>query len=235
VLIGGSVFPLLGGVHSWFPKMTGRMLGNGLGRVAFAFVFVGFQLTFFPMHQLGLQGMPRRVYTYAADSGFGTLNLLATIGAVTLAVGLLITLVNVLRSLRREAVAGDDPWAADTLEWSTSSPPPAYSFAYVPVVRSRIGLWDATARLLRVTGLRSDVRDMLVTRPMDAVPDHRIEAPGPTIYPAVTALALCGLFVGALFTPWAVVIGGAVTMIPLILWFWPRMPARWFWLRERSA
>jgi cytochrome c oxidase subunit I+III len=123
VLIGGAVFPLFGGFYYWFPKVTGRCLHERLGQWNFWLLFIGFNLTFFPLHQLGLAGMPRRVYTYVPEMGWGGLNLLATIGAGVLAVGVALFLLNVWRSRRYGQLAGDNPWGAGTLEWATSSSP----------------------------------------------------------------------------------------------------------------
>src|SRR5678816_3986362 len=117
VLIGGAVFPLIGAIYYWFPKITGRLMNETLGRWNFWLAFIGFNVAFFPMHVLGLKGMPRRVYTYPADMGWGDLNLLATVGAVTLATGILLTLINAVRSARQGELAGPDPWGAGTLEW----------------------------------------------------------------------------------------------------------------------
>ena len=128
VLIGGAVFPLLGAIYYWFPKMTGRMLGEALGRWNFWIAFIGFNVAFFPMHILGLWGMPRRVYTYPAELGWGSLNLLSTIGAFVFALSFALLLWNVLQSLRRGEPAGDNPWGAGTLEWATSSPAAALQF-----------------------------------------------------------------------------------------------------------
>src|SRR3954462_13687546 len=124
VLIGGAVFPLFGAVYYWFPKITGRLLGERMGQIFFGLMFIGFNLTFFPMHVLGLHGMPRRVYTYLPESGWGGLNLLSTIGAFTLGLAGLLFAINALLSLRGGAIAGPNPWQAGTLEWSTPSPPP---------------------------------------------------------------------------------------------------------------
>jgi cytochrome c oxidase subunit 1 len=142
VLFGGSVFGVMAGLYYWFPKMSGRMLSEGLGKVQFVLMFVGFNLTFFPMHQLGLDGMPRRVYTYLAETGWGDLNLLASAGAALIAVSVAIFLVNVAASLRAGSPAGDDPRGADTLEWATSSPPPPYNFDHLPEIRSERPLFD---------------------------------------------------------------------------------------------
>ena len=141
VLIGGAVFPLLGAIYYWFPKMTGRMLGEALGRWNFWIAFIGFNVAFFPMHILGLWGMPRRVYTYPAELGWGPLNLLSTIGAFVFALSFALLLWNVFWSLRRGEPAGDNPWGAGTLEWGTSSPPPPYNFAFQPYVTHREPVW----------------------------------------------------------------------------------------------
>src|SRR6185295_6438416 len=110
--------------YYWFPKFTGRMLGEAMGKLNFWLMFAGFNLTFFPMHLLGLDGMPRRVYTYPEAMGWHTLNLLASSGAVIIFVSMAVYLINVVVSLRRGAIAGDNPWGGGTLEWATSSPPP---------------------------------------------------------------------------------------------------------------
>jgi cytochrome c oxidase subunit I+III len=221
VLIGGAVFPLLGAVYYWLPKMSGRMPSERLGRWSFAVVFVGFNLTFFPMHQLGLAGMPRRVYTYVPDAGWGGLNLLASSGAGLLALGLLLFVVNVAWTLRRGAAAGDNPWGADTLEWSTASPPPVYNFVYLPVVESRHPLWIGPQPPGVVTGLRSDRRDVLVTDAVDATPDHRHHLDGPSLWPLLTALSLGIGIITALFSAWGVVIAAGLMLATLTGWFWP--------------
>ncbi len=142
VLIGGVTFPIFAAIYYWFPKVTGRMMDERLGKWHFWLFFIGFNLTFFPQHFLGLQGMPRRVYTYPADMGWNFYNLLSTLGALLLAAGILALLANLLRSYRSGEPASNNPWEADTLEWSTTSPPPSYGFAILPVVRSRHPLWD---------------------------------------------------------------------------------------------
>jgi cytochrome c oxidase subunit 1 len=143
VLFGGSVFAVFAGIYYWFPKMTGRMLGEGLGIIQFTIMFIGFNLTFFPMHQLGLAGMPRRIADYSSASGWNELNLAATIGGFVIAFSLLPFLWNVLVSLRNGKLAGDDPWEANTLEWVTTSPPPAYNFDHLPEIRSERPVFDA--------------------------------------------------------------------------------------------
>jgi cytochrome c oxidase subunit I len=142
VLFGGSVFGLMAGFYYWFPKMTGRMMNETLGKVQFVLMFIGFNLTFFPMHELGLAGMPRRIADYSSVAGWNDLNLLATIGGFTIALSMLPFLWNVFLSLRSGPPAGDDPWEANTLEWATTSPPPAYNFDRLPEIRSERPLFD---------------------------------------------------------------------------------------------
>jgi cytochrome c oxidase subunit I+III len=222
VLIGGAVFPLFAAIYYWFPKMVGRMLDERLAAWHFGLFFVGFNLTFFPMHVLGFRGMPRRVYTYAPDLGWSSLNLLASAGAVVMTAGVVVFLVNVIRSRKRGALAGANPWNAGTLEWGTPSPPPAYNFLPVPTVAGRDALWDARPGQPVVTGLRSDVRDVLVTRVMDAEPDHRVTFPPNTIWPLLAALATTAMFIASIFNPWGAVIGSVPIFITLVGWFWPK-------------
>jgi len=142
VLIGGLVMTIFGAIYYWFPKATGRMLSERLGRWHFWLFVIGFHLTFDTMHIPGMLGMPRRIYTYEADRGWGVFNLICTLGVVFQGVAILIFLWNVARSLAKGKIAGNDPWDAWTLEWVVTSPPPAYNFAKLPVVRSRRPLWD---------------------------------------------------------------------------------------------
>jgi cytochrome c oxidase subunit 1 len=132
---GASAFAMLGAFYYWFPKMSGRMLNETLGKVGFAFLFIGFHLTFLIQHSLGLEGMPRRIYEYL-DSNWTWENMVSTVGAYTIGVGVLVVVVNLLMSLKNGAVAGPDPWKANTLEWFTPSPPPENNFDVIPRVRS---------------------------------------------------------------------------------------------------
>jgi cytochrome c oxidase subunit I+III len=221
VLIGGSTFPLLGGLFFWFPKMTGRMLSERLGKISFWLLFVGFNLTFFPMHLLGLDGMPRRVYTYPQAMGWQDLNLLATTGAAVIFVSLVVYLVNIVVSLRAGAIAGDNPWDAPTLEWATSSPPPPYNFALQPTVASREPLWHPELAPPAIVGLSNDKREVLVTYVVDAQPDHRYPMPGPSIWPLLAAIATSVLFVWSIFYAIGVVWGSIPLFVTLVGWFWP--------------
>jgi cytochrome c oxidase subunit 1 len=220
VLIGGAVFPLFGAFYYWFPKWTGRLLSERAGRWNFWLLFIGFNLTFFPMHQLGLKGMTRRIYTYLPETGWGNLNLVASIGAAIIGVSVIIFLSNVAWARRRGLAAGDNPWSADTLEWATASPPPSYSFAYPPTVAGRYALWTMRDDTRVVKGLSTECREVLVTTLMDAEPDHRYELPGPSIWPFLLSLAVGETFIVGIFTPWGFPVGAVLSILTLFGWFW---------------
>ncbi len=222
VLIGGAVFPLIGGVYYWLPKICGRMMDERLGRWNFWLAFIGFNLAFFPMHILGLEGMPRRVYTYLPEMGWGGLNLTASIGALILFVSFVLLLWNAVRSARHGVPAPDNPWDAGTLEWATTSPPPPYNFARIPVVTHREPLWAERADLPVAHGLSVERREHLVTTITEARPEIREASPKPSIWPLLTAIAVTVFFIGSIFTPWAVVWGSPPIAVTLIGWFWPK-------------
>jgi cytochrome c oxidase subunit 1 len=222
VILGGVVFPLFGACYYWYPKITGRLMSETLGKWQFWLFFVGVNVTFFPMHLLGLDGMPRRVYTYLPDMGWGKLNLLATVGSWIIAASVIVFLVNVLRSWKRGAVAGPNPWGASTLEWATTSPPPAWNFHPVPVVQGRSPLWESGDEMPVATGLATDKREVLITTALDAEPDSRHEHPGESHWPLAMAIAVGVTFIGAIFTPWAYVVGFALSAIAFAGWGWPR-------------
>jgi cytochrome c oxidase subunit 1 len=221
VLIGGAVFPLIGAIYYWFPKMAGRMLDERLGKANFWLLLIGFNVTFFPMHLLGFQGMPRRVYTYPAEMGWGAMNMLSSAGAVLLVLGGALFVVNLVRSYARGAVATDNPWNADTLEWATSSPPPVYNFLDVPVVEGQNALWDRSDLAPVVTGIRADCREVLVTDVMDAEPSNKTEFPAPSAWPFACAFVTSAFFLASIFTPWAVPVFVLPIAVTLIGWFWP--------------
>ena len=218
VQIGAFVFPLFAAFYYWFPKVTGRMLSEGLGRLNFWLFFIGVNVTFFPQHFLGLMGMTRRVYTYLPETGWGPLNLLSSIGAAMIALSVAVFMANVFRSLRHGAVAGDDPWGSHTLEWATSSPPPSYNFLHIPIVQGLYALWDRTPDQPVVVGMNPERREVLLTTVLDAEPDARYAHPGPSIAPLLAALAVAVTFIGGIFTPWAFVVGPVLLFPPLLLW-----------------
>jgi cytochrome c oxidase subunit I+III len=228
VIVGGVLFPLLAGVYYWWPKLTGRLLSDRLGRTAFWVLFVSFNLTFLPQHIVGLLGMPRRVYTYEAELGWEAYNLLSTIGAVGLTAGFLLTVANLVWSGTRGRVAGDDPWGGATLEWATSSPPAPYNFRTIPLVRDRDPLWAGLP--LVEDGAQGSlgaptepVRCVVLTSPLEARPDDVVTLPQHSLLPLAATgallLALVGLLLGAL--PVAAVGGGLAALVALA-WAWSR-------------
>jgi cytochrome c oxidase subunit 1 len=202
VLLGGTVFGVFAGVYYWFPKVTGRLLSEKLGQWQFWTMFAGFNLAFFPMHILGLMGMPRRIYTYGGSMGWDTWNLLATMGAFLLAVSVALLVINLVWGLFRGQAAGDDPWDAQTLEWALPSPPPAYNFAAVPKVASRRPFWDqkhfgATPALEQV----------------DPAAAAAIHLPGGSWYPLVIAGGLLVAAFGLIYLAWIVVGLGVLVVL----------------------
>jgi len=222
VLIGGAVFPLIGAIYYWFPKFTGRLMSERLGRWVFGLIFVGFNLTFFPMHILGFQGMPRRIYTYQPEMPWDTLNMFVSLSALILAIGFLLFFYDAIRSARSGAIAGPNPWKASTLEWATASPPPAYNFRYIPVVTSRDPLWTTSGELTVAVGLRTDRRELVVSTVAEARPEARESSPRNSIWPFWAAVATTVMLISSIFSPWAVVWGSIPIAIALIGWFWPK-------------
>ncbi|TMK42350.1 MAG: cytochrome c oxidase subunit I [Actinobacteria bacterium] len=201
VIFGAAVFPILGGMYFWFPKVTGRMYHERLGQASFWLTFTGTGLTFFPMHIVGLLGMPRRQYTYAPGMGWTGLNLIESIGAYVLAAGLALVVVNLVVSLFRGAPAGDNPFAAPTLEWSTSSPPPPYNFPVIPRVSSPYPMWDVDDRLVDVRQLTEgemvleEGHETPTTSVLDADWDEVLDMPSESPWPLAVAAALTAVFV----------------------------------------
>jgi heme/copper-type cytochrome/quinol oxidase subunit 1 len=228
VLVGINLFPVIAGFYFWLPKMTGRMLSERLGRWNFWTMFLGLNLGFFPMHIAGLLGMPRRVYTYPAGAGWTTVNLVTTVGSYVFAVGVLLFLVNLVWSLRRGAPAGPNPWDGATLEWTTSSPPPAYNFAVLPSVGSRHPLWEDR---LRDSESRSVIdegpelaqgRETMGVTPLDAEPSEVLTMPEDSLFPLLVALTMLAAFYGLLTGIWALAIVGGIVLIGLTMgWLWP--------------
>jgi cytochrome c oxidase subunit 1 len=221
VLIGGAVFPLLGAVYYWFPKITGRMMSERLGRWSFWLIFTGFNLTFFPMHILGLQGMPRRIYTYQPDMPWHGVNLFVSGCALILTTGFVVFFVDAIRSARRGDPAGENPWDAPTLEWATSSPPQSYNFVFVPVVEGANPLWEQRDTLAVGGGLRADRRELVITTVGAAQAEACEASPRNSIWPFWSAVTTSVMLIWSIFSPWAVVWGSIPVAIALIGWFWP--------------
>jgi cytochrome c oxidase subunit I len=224
VLVGTNMFPVFAGLYYWFPKMTGRMLDERLGAWSFWLIFIGFNVAFFPMQVMGIQGMPRRLYTYPAGLGWESLNLTATVGAAILTVGIVISLWNFLVSRRYGAVAGKDPWHADTLEWSLESPPAPYGSVHLPTVRSRHPLWDDHDEEYDPQGERilDQGRLTLTTSWLDAEPRSLATMPESTVTPLLLALAFAALFTAFLLKALWVALAAIVISLAIVgTWLWP--------------
>ncbi len=226
VLIGGVVFPVFAGLHHWFPKMTGRLPSESIGKTAFWLMFVGFNVAFFPQHWLGLQGMVRRTYTYPAGLGWEAANMASTVGSFVLAAGVLLFLANLAHAWRRGRESGPDPWGADTLEWAAQSPPNNHNFDSLPVVGSLSPLWDRGAHGYDDETLESigvlgrpwlGRREVLRTTVVAADPEAIVVLPGPTYWPFVTAAALTSSLVGVLVDAWALAGLGAVVAVAFLI------------------
>jgi cytochrome c oxidase subunit I len=221
VLFGGAIFGLFSGIYYWFPKFTGRMFGERLGHVHFWLMLIGFNLTFAPMHWLGLQGMPRRIYTYDAELGLGFWNLISSIGAFIIAASILVFMANAIRSAVRGERAGDDPWDARTLEWSIPSPPPHYNFAELPRVKARDDLWHR-----KYTEDESGIPMPIVAggaegsggHQEDEEEHHDIHMPDPSYWPIVAAAGLPLIGYGIIFHWLWAVPGAVLTALGLFGW-----------------
>jgi cytochrome c oxidase subunit 1/cytochrome c oxidase subunit I+III len=228
VLIGINLFPVIAGLYVWFPKMTGRMLDERLGRWNFWTILIGFNLAFLPMHWTGLTGMPRRIYTYQDGMGWNTVNLVTTIGSFVLAIGILLLLINIAVSRKRGAIAGPNPWDGPTLEWTTPSPPPAYNFAVLPSVASRHPLWED--RLEEGMGHSSidrgltldNGKEILAVSALDGEPVAILKMPEDSISPLVVTIALTAVFAGLLLHWWWFAgVCGVLMLVALAVWLWP--------------
>ncbi len=212
VLFGGTAFALLGGLYYWWPKVTGRMLNERLGKWNFWLTVIGFNVTFFPMHILGAEGMPRRVYRYAPGMGFDTLNLIATIGAFVLALSVLVLLINMIVSRRHGEVAGSDPWDGRTLEWAVPSPPPEYNFARIPAVRGRDPFW-----LDKYGQGAESAHAAEHSEPAGAGGAHeKIHVPPLSIFPLILAAGVLVMGIGMMVWLRIVMVGAAVTILAII-------------------
>ena len=210
VLLGGSIFALLGGIYYWFPKFSGRMFNERIGQINFWMFFIGFNLAFFPMHFTGLDGMPRRIYTYSEGMGWSMWNGVSTLGAAILAVSLLIFVHNIVTSWRSGKRAESDPWDARTLEWSIPSPPPEYNFKEIPTVYDRDDWWSQKRRQVR--------RAVPVGGGSGDEEGHSIHMPQPSYWPIVVSIGLLLGGYGLIYSIALAAVGGAITMIAVYAW-----------------
>jgi cytochrome c oxidase subunit 1 len=230
VLFGGLVFGAIAGMYYWYPKVTGRLMNERLGKLNFWTLLVGFNMTFGTMHFVGLWGMPRRIDTYAAGFGWETLNMIITVGAFIIAFSMLLMFINIVVSLRRGQRVGADPWDARTVEWMTPSPPPAYNFAEVPQISARDELWHrkhavaANGDYVRVPAGGSD------DTPADQEqhPDVHVHMPDPSYFPALAA-------VGMAVMAWALFASGATLVVTLAIGTIITFGSLFAWAFEPSA
>ena len=234
VLFGGSLFAIFGGIYYWWPKMTGRILSEKIGKVHFWLTFIGFNVTFFPMHFLGMDGMPRRIYTYDSGMGWDLWNGVATAGSFIIAISVLVFLHNVFSTIRKGERAGNDPWDGRTLEWSIPSPPPVYNFVSIPTVHSRDPYWESKygngahdAPVHVAGGAEAQPHSETATAEHTQYGGyggggHGIHMPGLSYWPVLMALGLTAAGYGIVFhgtLTWALAaVGGGIAMVSAYAW-----------------
>jgi cytochrome c oxidase subunit I+III len=236
VLIGGMLFPVFAALYYWMPLLAGGAMSERLGRWAFAFMFIGFNGAFLPMHLTGLRGMPRRVYTYSDALGVNGLNLTSTVFTFVLGIGILIVLIDFVRHLRSPALTRQNPWNAASLEWLSANLP--YGFRSLPTVTTRYPLWDQRDVVDEVREGRgylpdapTNERETLMTSPIGAVPEQIVRIPGPSWTPFLSAVAMAVFFVALTFKlPVTTAMSGGAVLVLLVSWMWrldrahPRTP-----------
>ena len=209
VLFGGSIFGAFAGIYYWYPKITGKMLSESLGKLNFWFLFIGMNLTFFPMHFVGLNGMPRRIYTYSAEFGWENMNQLASLGYIVLFIGFVLFLINIWQT-RSSRFVSHDPWDAPGLEWSIASPPPPYNFAEIPQVEGLDQYW--------IMKDRAEASGTRITEPEPLVDPKSIHMPSPSYWPIFIAAGVA-LIGGGLLSHYALsFVGGIISVIGVIGW-----------------
>ncbi len=236
VLNGAVVFPIFGALYYWMPKMTGKMLHETVGRISFWIMFIGFNITFFPMHILGFLGMPRRVYTYNSGLGWSGLNQMVSIGSAFFGLGAAISLGNWMWSWWKGKPAPNDPWGGDTLEWATTSPPPLYNFAEIPEVTDRHPMWGPSGPSLSVPGPEEETKGLgpagayarktPMTSGIDTLPQGDLPIPDETLLPLGVALALGLLMIGLILTTTIIMVAAVIGIVAGIGW--------WTWQTEED-
>ncbi|HET7568731.1 MAG TPA: cbb3-type cytochrome c oxidase subunit I [Gaiellaceae bacterium] len=225
IIFGAAVFPIFGGIYFWVPKVTGKLYFELPGQISFWIIFLGTNLLFFPMHLVGLEGMPRRIYTYPSGLGWSSTNLAETIGAYVTGVGILLLFANLVWSYFRGAPAGPDPWHGATLEWTISSPPPEYNFAVIPKVSSAYANWDVADReedrrkLAAGALVLEQGHEQPVSSPIDGWFSEIVEMPHDSPWPILLALALSLVFTCLVIHKY-VVAGVMVVLLGLVLAGW---------------
>lgn len=225
VLVGANMFPVFAALYYWWPKMTGRMANETLGKISFWTMFIGINLTFFPMHLMGIAGMPRRIYTYPEGLGWEWMNMVSTIGAYILAVGIFISLWNFVQSYMNGKKAGKNPWAADTLEWSTDSPPPPYGSVHLPTVVSRHPLWDDHDEEADPGNRRVLDRGRFTfsTSWLDGEPRALARMPEESIVPLIASLTLTAVFIALVVDAlWVAAVFTGISLAAAAYWLWPK-------------
>ena len=230
VLNGAVVFPIFGAIYYWWPKITGRLLSERLGKISFWTMFISFHATFFPMHILGFLGMPRRIYTYQSGLGWDGLNLFVSVSSFVFGIGAVLTVVNALWAKRHGAIAGNNPWHADSLEWATTSPPPDWNFAAIPVVHSRHPLWERdqhyaaeqAGEVASTAGVSGALQKATpFTEGLDPAPEAALRVPEPTYLPFALAAGLMVLVVGLLVNATVVAVVGLLAgAVAMARWAW---------------
>ncbi|MCX6023697.1 MAG: cytochrome c oxidase subunit I [Chloroflexi bacterium] len=213
VLVGGALFGIFSGMYFWFPKMSGRMLNEAIGQAHFWLFTIGFNMVFFPMHFMGLDGMPRRIYTYSPEMGWGPWNALATIGVFVLAAGILLFVFNVIWSLNYGEVASNDPWDGATLEWTIPSPPPEYNFAVIPTVTSARSFWDEKYPETVHHG-----RHRPAAAPAAVEIPASVHMPNPSYWPLVTGFGVALMFGGLIVGPALSAVGALIIIVGITGW-----------------
>jgi len=228
VLIGGTIFPIVAGFYYFIPLITGKTLSDRVGKVVFWLMLIGFNVTFLPMHWTGLLGMPRRVYTYPANMGFETLNMISSVGAFVLGIGFAVFLWDVVRPRKSQPLCKRNPWNAGTLEWLAEVPDKPWGVRSIPQIDSRYPLWDQPDFVRDVDEGRfylpdaeEGLRETLVTSEIDAVPQQVLRVPGPTFITMWAAIFTGGIFIfGTFHWWWSTIISGVLALATILIWLW---------------